>query len=357
MRAIQPLQRPIPWPGPRPGWSTPLPSLPSQPPPEIRGSAKWQLGSLIHRSQLILKQNRLLAGSALVIGLALFAVKSSWDPENHPTDQERLLAPGVEEDIQVDDLETPGSDQSSRIDHSSAVEPTAKYEMPLPTEETPLDVAKREISEQVDISLDGIVEINRLIDQLTLIAELPIDSEVDYDFEDSDAVAYKVLGTPDGMDAHFLVGLESFERDGKRFKAYELEVQIGGDDVTFERGAMREGPRVRMLMDFDEDGNPGMMGLVATRRVSLGLSRQAGINAYEGEYVNGISYKGSATIPEDNMSETFGVQNGRVVTSVTSPSYSNSIKPLLGDVMIEPEKARLLFSHLQSNFSSLSNKK
>jgi hypothetical protein len=62
--------------GPRPGRSTPLPSLPSQPPPEIRGSAKWQLGSLIHMTH-----RTVLSLVVCLMSIALGGQVLAHDPE------------------------------------------------------------------------------------------------------------------------------------------------------------------------------------------------------------------------------------------------------------------------------------
>ena len=250
------------------------------------------------------------------------------------------------------DIVSHPSDRISVSDNPPLAVATIESEEDSP-EMVALKLAKADLADQVDMSLDGILEINRLLDKLSLIADLPISRQVDYEFDDSDAVAYKMLGTPEGMSAHFLVGLDSFERDGKTYKAYELEVQMDGYDVTFDRGAMRSGPRVRIMMDFDEDGNPGMLALLMTRRVALAASRGAGVDAYTGDFVTGCSYKSSMTNPEDSMSETYGIQNGHIVTSMTSPAYSNMIKPLAGDVILQPDKAQALLGKLHNHFAIL----
>lgn len=238
-------------------------------------------------------------------------------------------------------------------DHSQAtgqVDGSGNDPGPAPS---PLDEARDVIAELVDRSLDGSIDVNRLVASLAAIADLPIETTADLDFEDNDAIPYRFVGTPEDTDAHFLVGLESFSRDGKEYRSFEIELQVGGNEVELHRGFLREGPRVRLQMDYDQDGNMGHLALIATRRVSLGDSRRAGIDAYQGEFTNGISYATSLTDPADHSSETIGVRDGRSVTSLSDPPFGEGIRPLVGDVEIDPEVARLLFDRMRARLASL----
>jgi hypothetical protein len=146
----------------------------------------------------------------------------------------------------------------------------------------------------VNDSLDGFLYIDDLLDQVSAFAELPINERVDHEYEDDDAIAYRILGTPAGVTAHFLVGMAPIERDGKEYRYLQLEIGLDTDSPSeFYRDALREGPRIHLTIDRDRDGNMGAFALITERRIALKDSRRAGIDAYQGRFTSGAGSAGA----------------------------------------------------------------
>ena len=209
-----------------------------------------------------------------------------------------------------------------------------------------------DLGAQVDASLDGTLFIDELLDQVLRVADLPVDPHVDFDYQDNDGVAYRVEGTPEGTRAHFLVGLEPFERDGKEFRYFHMEIQLGADAPSeFHRDALREGPRVHLSIDYDEQGKPGRLGLLTERRVALGDSRPSGIDAYQGSFTSGASFHVDLADPRNARAETFGIVDGHYVQRDEFEGM-----PLRGDLEVDRARVEALLARLTRHYESVRRK-
>lgn len=217
---------------------------------------------------------------------------------------------------------------------------------------TPLEEAAANLRLRVDESLDGILLVNQLLDQVLAFADLPVEEAVDFEYEDSDDVAYRIAGTPPGITAHFLVGLQSFERDEKVFRALRIEIQMdAGEAAGFHRDSMREGPRVHLSLDHDESGRPGYLGLLTERRVDLRQSRRSGVDAYQGRFTSGASCTIDLTRMEPTWSETFGIIDGNYASGQDFQGI-----PLRGDLRIDPSRVEALSRRFLIHFQEVRRK-
>lgn len=213
-----------------------------------------------------------------------------------------------------------------------------------------VDAAIEELSSQVDASLDGYLYINDLVDQVMAIASLPVNTQVDFSYEDEDSVAYRLLGTPDGVEAHFLVGIAPFDREGKTYRCLQLEIQVDAGAVPeFNRGALRDGPRVHLTLDYDQSGEPGHFALITERRVNLSESQRAGFNAYQGRHTSGAGYKADVGKGLTLVTETFGLIEGQYANG----ARFQGVSPLVGDIELNSEKVRSLFRVLDRNYQAV----
>lgn len=213
-----------------------------------------------------------------------------------------------------------------------------------------LQGAQAEMARQVDASLEGFLQVNDLLDQIQEFALLPVEAQVDFDYEDNDTVAYRVLGTPEGATAHFLVGLESFQRDDRDFNYLQLEIKFDVDkEPQFYRDALRQGPRVHVSIDYDEAGRPGTIALITEREIALAESRRQGMSAMKGRFTSGAGYKASLADPDNVISETFGIVDGRY----THGAEFGGISPLAGDLAIDPARVEALFAELAKKLAAV----
>ncbi len=231
---------------------------------------------------------------------------------------------------------------TSASGRTAGEEPGAAEESGASAEEGPLAEAERELASQVDRSLDGELYVNELLDQVLRYAELPISERVDFDYEEHDEIPYRLLGTPDGTDAHFLVGMQPFERDGEEWRYVQLEIQLGSGEFEYERGAMREGPRVHLSLDYNADG-PGSLSLMTERYVAPHESRQEGIDAYSGVFTSGARFSVNLASPSDARAETYGLVDGNY--TLAGEEFPGA-RPLYGDLDVDVERVRALHARL-----------
>ena len=140
-------------------------------------------------------------------------------------------------------------------------------------------------------------------------------------------------------------------RDGKEFHYLQLQIQMGADQRAFNRGALREGPRVHLAVDYDDEGMPGTFALLTERRVDLHGSRVSGIDAYEGRFVSGASIKVDLNDPLNPRSVTYGLIDGQYAT----PQMFEGM-PLQGDLIMNSAKFDLVFQRLLSHFNAVRRK-
>lgn len=213
----------------------------------------------------------------------------------------------------------------------------------------PLAAAQAELEMHINDSLEGVLYVNAILDRLLECAKLPVSESVDFEYEDDDSVAYKVLGLPDGTVAHFLVVLRPIERSGRDYQQFQFEIQMNTTrDSEFYRDSWREGPRVHVALDQDENGNPTVLALLTERKIDLHDSRHRGVDAYQGRFTSGASFRVDTSDPHAYRAETFGIVNGHYA----SPKDFVAV-PLIGDLVIDPQKVFALSQLLQQHYRNV----
>jgi hypothetical protein len=230
---------------------------------------------------------------------------------------------------------------SLREASARAVEPEA-----APTRRTEVERAHAELKTQIDDALEGFLYVDHLLDQVQVFADLPVEPKADLDYDDEDAIAYRILGTPEGTSAHFLVGRGVIERDGQEFRFLQLEIETEDDvEPEFHHGALRLGPRVHLTLDYDSEGAPGALAIVTQRDVALRASRERGLDADRGLHVTGAGLRANFGSAPSTFSETFGLIDGVKAKGNRFPSVS----PLRGDTDPDPTRVRTLLASLLRN--------
>jgi len=213
----------------------------------------------------------------------------------------------------------------------------------------PLAAAQAELEMHINGSLDGAYYVNAILDQLLPYATLPVSDVVDFDYEDDDSVAYRVLGLPDGTVAHFLVGSRAVERDGIEYQQFQFEIQMNASrESDFYRDSWREGPRIHIALDQDEEGNPAFLAMLTERRVDLHDSRHRGVDAYQGRFTSGASFWVDLSDPHAYRAETFGIVNGHYASA-----KDFGAAPLAGELVIDPQRVYALSRLLQQHYRSV----
>jgi len=235
---------------------------------------------------------------------------------------------------------------SPRAAHAPAAEPAGISLASATAPATPLVAARTELERAASDSLDGFLYVNHLLDQIQRFAELPVESRVDLDYEDEDSYAYRIEGLPERTSGHFLVGHKPFQRDGKEFHFLQMEVVLDqGEAPAFERDCWRNGPRVHLMIDYDEDLEPNALALIVEREVALKESRKRGVDAFQGTFTSGAGLRANLVGEESTFSSTFGLVNG---ANVSGPQFPG-ISPLAGDTRIDKGRVRSLFGALMKH--------
>jgi hypothetical protein len=227
-----------------------------------------------------------------------------------------------------------------------------------PSQESPqepptrIEKAQAELALQIDASLDGFLYVNDLLDQVLVLAALPVEDHIDMNYEANDEFAYRIKDTPPGTTAHFLVGMESFVRNGVEFRPLQLEIQMGAGASALERNAMREGPRIHLVLDHNEEGVLGHFAFVTERKVELYESRRLGIDAYRGRFTSGATYGVDLNDPLNQKSETYGLIDAAYATG----DMFGGISPLVGDMQLDLSRVAALQQLLVKHFETIKDK-
>lgn len=211
--------------------------------------------------------------------------------------------------------------------------------------------AEKELTLHAAAALDGVLYLNDVLDYVLEFASLPVADHPDLDFEDNDAIAYELEGTPEGTEARMLVGMLPYYEDDRTFRYVQMDIDVHAGQSELMQGVMREHPNVNLSISYDvADGRPTRFALQLGRRVDLAASRDAGINAYEGQYTSGSLYWVDLEKDPDNpTTTTFGIVDGQHVEARSFPG----IAPLAGDTDLDPERLNALLALLQQHRSTI----
>lgn len=201
---------------------------------------------------------------------------------------------------------------------------------------------QEELASQVNDSLDGFLYINHVLDQLTSFAQLPVETKADLDYESDERACFKLQETPPGTTARLLVLHKPFELEGRELRGIELEVQMDAEEPPgFYRDCFRSGPRAHISISYDEAGDPVGLALILERKINPKVSRENGIDAYQGRFTCGAGYRVDLSTGT-TTSETFGFVNGNYAFR----DAFQGISPLRGDVQIDKERVGALLREL-----------
>lgn len=211
---------------------------------------------------------------------------------------------------------------------------------------TALARAKTNLADQATSALDGVMFVNEVLDNMLTIASLSIDTRPDYDYDDNDALAYRLKGAPEDMQARMLVGLQPYEENGRRFRYLQMDVDIGKGKAAYFRDSMRADANINLSISYDEtDPNtPTRFGLMLQRRVDTAASQEAGIDADHGRYTTGAYYWIDLLVnPQECHTTTIGMIDGDAVDA----ERFGGVRPLAGDLALDKPILNALLEQLQ----------
>lgn len=220
----------------------------------------------------------------------------------------------------------------------------------VPHNETPLvaqtddllATAQAELSTQVNDSLDGFLYINHVLDQLVAFARLPVETKADLEYESDERACFNLLDEPEGTTARMLVLHKPFELEGRELRGIELEVQMNAEEEPgFYRDCYRSGPRAHISISYDEHGEPAALALILERKINPKVSRENGIDAYQGRYTSGAGYRVDFATG-DTTCETFGLVNGNYAFR----DKFQGISPLRGEIQADKQRVLALLGEL-----------
>lgn len=295
---------------------------------------------------------RLLSASVVLIGVLVLAA-SLGDRRDSVT----AISPAP--------LLTSGQPDASKILSDGAGEPLSGDRSaievvpePLQVEDSvevdPLANTQKDLALYTEASLDGILLLDEVLDQMLALADLDVDSHPDLDYEDDDAIAYKLLGAPEGADVHMLIGMQPYSEGDQDFRYLQLNVDMGEENSEYLRDAMRQGPHVDLSISYDvtNESVPTRFAIQLSRPVSLKASRDIGVNAYHGQYTNGAYYWiDFLNDPNNPTATTVGIIDGQPVSL-----DKFGMTPLNGDLDLDKDKVAALLRKLQQKLSVVKGK-
>ena len=212
--------------------------------------------------------------------------------------------------------------------------------------------AHKDLALHCRAGLDGVLFVNEVLDSVLAFASLPVDAHPDLEFGDNDAIAYKLLGAPEGTTAHVLVGLQPYYEDGRTFRYLQMQIQEDCGTSEYLLDSQREGPFISLSIGYDETDKyaPTRFGLTVQRPVDIAGSRDAGVDAYHGRYTHGARFwVDLLKDPYNPTTTTFGIVDG----NPASTAAFDGIRPLAGNVHLDQERLATLLRQLQSHLSTI----
>jgi len=239
---------------------------------------------------------------------------------------------------------------------TAALEGVDQESVTKPEPESPAALAVADLAEQIDMSIDGVLEVNRLMKMLSTIADHPIETEVDYSVIDNDYVAYRLKGMPEGVDAHVLIDPIVQRVGGEEYRTIRIMVHRHDDTGDHRRGAPREGPEVQALLNYDSKGRASRVAIMTKDKLDFPAARASGVDPYYGEYPSGAYYVANLREPGHFSAETMGFKDGHLVGASDDPSYTFGTTHLSGDLQVNPDTADDLLQKLLDKKRGLASK-
>ena len=201
-------------------------------------------------------------------------------------------------------------------------------------------------------ALLGVVDLEESLTDMLSVASREVSRHPDLDYEDTNGVAYRIAGLPEGMEGHIVVGLEPYSLEGRTYRHVKMNVDLPGTEPSFHEGVFRGVPNVNLSISYDvEEPNRAVrFALMLQQRVLLNGSLKQGIDAYHGTYTSGSYYWIDLEAPlEEPFQSTIGIVDGRPAPLETFPGIS----PLTGNVRLDRELLHQLLAQFQRHLSTI----
>lgn len=285
----------------------------------------------------------------LALSLALVA----WVVRGHAPTGRMVARNGPSQLVTTSaDLEIPASIESGVDARQLAVDDSSPLtEMAVPPPPPPIMRAKKELDSHSLAALDGVLYVDEVMDQLLEFASLPVSEHPDLDYHDNDSVAYRLEGTPEGVEARVLIGMLPYEEDGRTFRYLQMSIE-STEKPEYLRDSVREGTSTSVSISYDVTSKdvPTRFALLVQRRVDLAACRDVGLDAYAGRFTLGASFaidleKG----PDDPKTATFGLVDGNIVDGHSF----DGVSPLAGDIQIDRIRLATLLGQLHKHLSKI----
>lgn len=233
------------------------------------------------------------------------------------------------------------------------IEPARLAAPGFPPSHDPLAQAADDLDAFATMSLNGVVHVNDTLERMLAFASLPVSAHPDLDYEDDDAIAYRLLGTPEDTEARVLVGLQPYEIGETTFRYLQLEIDVAVGTHDLVDGAMRYPPNVGLSVSYDahDPEEPARAALLVQRDVALGESRRSGIDAYQGRYTTGSYYcVDLLEDPPQVVCGTVGMVDGQRLPSIQS---FEGVSPLAGDTQLDVELLGEILGRLREHLATI----
>ncbi|MEZ6019315.1 MAG: hypothetical protein R3F17_04200 [Planctomycetota bacterium] len=196
-----------------------------------------------------------------------------------------------------------------------------------------------------DAALTGELDINAVLRLMIEASEQPLSPFADMDESDEDGLVYPLTGLPEGLQGHLRFGNpEVFDGEFRLRTAY---IVLEGKDLEpeFVQGALRR-PASASFSCAWSDGDPGharWSDLALQRSPDLAASKRTGINAHEGTWTTGLSWR------QDLRGDGSGLQTSPTGMVQGNPSNDPAAfggAPIRGQLEPDPALVQQLFERL-----------
>lgn len=214
--------------------------------------------------------------------------------------------------------------------------------------------AAEDVAEQVDLAIDGIVEVNRVVEQMIQIADAPVDPQVDYESSSDGTISHRLCDLPEGFQGHFRIDPEQTLPDGTTYNSLRLVLENPDETKALVHGAPRYGPSVEATVTYNSDGQTlARVGLMMKNEMNFRSSLERGVNPDVGEFASGSHYVLDLTRGGRVITTTLGYRDGHVTSTIGDPKYQLGPAQVTGDLKLKRGAADALLQKLLAKKAGL----
>ncbi|MEO1696612.1 MAG: hypothetical protein AAFU73_04895 [Planctomycetota bacterium] len=234
----------------------------------------------------------------------------------------------------------------------------AVKEEPSTSSAVALADAAQDLAEQVDLSIDGIIEVNRIVEKMLLVADVPVDPLVDYDNSRGGSISHRLRDLPEGFEGHFRVDSIHTTPSGESFNSLRLVLQKPDESNSLVRGAARYGPRIEAALTYSDDSQSlARVGIMLQNEMNFRASLEQGVNPDIGQYASGTNFVLDLTTGLPGSASTMGYRDGFVTTTAADPEYVLGPAQVTGDLKLNREAADGLLRKLIAKKAELATRR